>query len=263
MKHKWLAILLFLSIAFFGGCGAETTQNSEDVWVIAEEISYNENGDATIRNVYEYQENQYNYRRANYEGERTPYYTEVTQSKDGKARTEKTYRDDTWITTLEQRYDKDGRILSEILTRFDGEEDKTEWKWSKNNTVAQKYIDGILVATEEYDEQGRKVYSIDNESETEIIYTEQERILRASFLDGSQSFYVVNKYDEQNRVIEIYNYTVNGAASYSEEDMTAYSMITYDEDEHSYWVKAEYNDGEVQMKSSMHVIYKPLSEMLK
>ena len=257
----WM-ILLLLCMVLFSGCGADTLENDEDIWVIAEEISYNEQGEATIRNVYTY-EDQYNYRIDNSEGERSPRYKEVTQSKDGRQKTEAWYSEKELLIATEYQYDKHGRLLSERTEDMGGGEREYLWNWNADGTIAEVYSDDQLIRTETYDAQGRKIYSVDAQSETEITYTEQERVLRGAALDGSRTDYVVNKYDEQQRIVETYNYLVYGTEPYTEEDLTAYTAITYEEDGHSYWLHGTFDDGEVRMESATHVIYKPLSEMIQ
>jgi len=82
MKHKLLGIILILvCILCIFGCSVEPPQANEDVWVIAEELSYDENDEVTSRNVYTYKD-RYNYRIERYSGDRLTSYTDMTQSKD-------------------------------------------------------------------------------------------------------------------------------------------------------------------------------------
>lgn len=262
MKHKLLGIILiFACMLCIFGCSAEPLQANEDVWVIAEELSYDENDEVTSRNVYTYKD-RYNYRIERYSGDRLTSYTDMTQSKDGTQKTDKTYNEERLISTTEYEYDKNGKALSYTLTHDHGST-KRERHWSTDGKTVEVLDNGVYLWTEEYDEQGREIRSYGENYETVYTYADGEKILRTSYTNNTSVEYVVHKYDAQGREIETLNYTLDEDRTYTEDDIVARTVFEYDADGHSYRISFSMDAGETQIKGSQRIIYKPLSELLK
>lgn len=267
MKQKWLLLLLLLGSVLFFGCSADELQKDESIWVITEEISYDEAERVTNRKIYQYEDDPYHYRCTYYDGETILTYTDVTQSKNGKTRTEKTYQDEQLLSTEVYQYDIDGKEVSCEISFADGNT-KREWHWSKDGRTVEITDDGMYLWSEEYDAQGRKIRSYGEDYETVYTYGEQETVLCTTYSNENRVEYVVHQYDEQGRVTETCNYELDTYEQekprpYTETDLIARTVFVYETDGHSYWMQSDYNDGTVQMESQTHVIYKPLEEALQ
>ena len=264
MKHKWTVVMLLMVALVFSGCTANTSKNDEVVWVVAEQITYDENGDQSNRMVYEYEGSERNYRAHHYNDNDEAYgYTDIVQSKDGTKRTETHYygNDNALFVQTDYEYREDGKPLSQKNIMNDTVMQERIWNWNEDGTVAQVIEDGVYLYTVEYDEQGREIGSYNEEYETVFTYNDQGKVIRTAYTDKPKVEYVVHKYDAQGRTIETVNYELDEDRPYTDDDMVAHSTCTYDADGHSYvvTVTSVYEYGSF----SIHYIYKPLSELLK
>lgn len=262
MKQKWLVLILLLGSVFFFGCSNRDVQEEEMILVMAEEISYSETGDITLRKVYQYDGDPYHYRCENYDGDRLLTYTEVAQSEDGRTWTEKTYQGEQLLSTEIYQYDADGKEQRCEMVFTDGSTNR-EWHWSKDGKTVEITDDGIYLWTEEYDAQDRKVRSYGDDYETVYTYENQKKTVCTTYPDEERIEYVVHQYDAQGRVIESSNYELEGNRPYTENDLIARAIFEYEADEHSYWMQSAYDDGDIQIVNATHVIYKPLEEVLQ
>lgn len=276
MKYRLsLIVLLLLSAMLFFGCGADGSQEDENVWVIAEEISYDAEGEVTARDVYAYEESQRQYCISHYnQGNIQTGYTDVVLTKDGTRKTE-TYHfidESLGVIQYDYAYREDGKPLSRRMIHSAGDEKSEEkeliWQWNQDGTAAEVLENDVLAYVEEYDEQGREKCSYNDAYETLYTYSEQKMILRTSYTDDSRVEYVVHNYDAQGREIETLNYEIHGGDSdqaydeiYTEENLTARAIFEYDDDGHSYTVTYYIDDGKCRIQWSEHVICKPLHEM--
>ena len=262
MKRNRIMIALLLGMLLFGGCTANT-QQAEETWVKAEQITYDENGDITNRQVYEYDGSERNFRAHLFNGDNEEYgYTDVVENKDGTERTETYYVGDNSavFAQTEYAYREDGKPLSEKQIAGNGTVTRERiWNWNDDGTAADVLENGEYSYTVEYDEQGREIRSYNDKYETVFTYEEQGKVLRTSYMDNTRVEYVVQTYDAQGRTIETLNYELDEDRAYTEEDIAARSTCEYDEDGHSYVVTSVYEYGTF----SIQFIYKPLSELLK
>ena len=264
MKHKWMVVMLLITAFIFSGCTANTPKNDEVVWVIAEEITYDENDAQSYRKVYEYEgsERTYTIYHYNSKNEKSG-YTNVERTKDGTGRTDTHYvyvsDKATVFVQTDYEYREDGRPLSQKNIMHDTVMQERIWNWNEDGTVAQVIEDGVYLYTVEYDEQGREISSYNEEYETVFTYNDQGKVIRTAYTDKPKVEYVVHKYDAQGRTIETVNYELDEDRPYTDDDMVAHSTCTYDADGHSYVVTSVYEYGSF----SIHFIYKPLSELLK
>ena len=257
MKHKWMVVLLLIAAFVFSGCTATATKNNEEVWLLAEQITYDENGDISNRQVYEYDGSERNFRAHFFNSDNEEYgYTDVVQTKDGTRRTESYYVGDknALFAQTDYAYREDGKPLSEKQIAGNGTVARERiWEWNDDGTVAEVLENGVYSYTQEYDRQGREIRSYNEDYETVYTYSEQGKVLCTTYTNDTKVEYVVHNYDAQGRTIETLNYELNEDRPYTDEDIVARSTCEYEEDGHSYVVTSVYEYGTF----SIHFIYKP------
>ena len=269
MKQRMMKLIAFCMVGMMTltGCVASLPQSDEDVWVLAEQITYDENGNVSNRAVYEYDGSERKYRVCHYNSKNEAYgTTEVVQTKDGTKRTETHYygEGNASFVQMDYEYRKDGKPLSQKNIAGDASVTQERiWNWNADGTVAEVLEDGVYRYTIEYDDQGRENRSYNEEYETTYTYDAQGKVLRTSYTNKPNVEYVVQKYDAQGRTIETVNYALDVDRPYTDEDIAAKSECAYDEDGHSYVVTSAYNHETEQTLGQIHFIYKPLREMIQ
>jgi hypothetical protein len=264
-RISWLVLLLLCTVLFFG-CTADTQQANDNVWVLAEQINYDENGDMTNRNVYAYHDNARNFQVHYFNRDNEEYgYTDVVENEDGTKRTETYFVGDntTVFGQTEYTYHDTGKQLSEKQIAANGSVSRERiWNWNADSTVAEILEDGGYLYTQEYDEQGREIRSYNEKYETVCTYADQETVRRTTYTDNTRVEYTVIQYDTKGRVIETMDYMLDTDRTYTDEDLVSKSTCVYDEDGYSYVVSFMYDHGTTKTIGEMHFIYKPLSEVL-
>ncbi len=251
----FLCVMLLLMIS---GCSQEDTLMIEDegpVWVITEVVSYDSDDNVETRTTYEYDGDANHYRMSSYH----PYeymilYHDITESNDGKKYINKAYLPDgTEVSVNTKTFRDDGKPLSDIDESIEGNYTRsTTWQWNQDGTKADIYFTSDLandmasepvnIGTIEYDDQNRKIREVMNDVETTYINEDQKITMWTDF-NARNRYAIVRYYDEQDRLVEVYDYRVNHDGNYTDDDLVIYTKQTYKEDGHSmtveYWTKDE------------------------
>ncbi len=274
MKRIWIIICAVL-LCVLTGCGNNAAVNEnaaekeEAVWVITEQRSYDAEGNLQSSSIWQYtgDENHYRVESYNKDNELTG-YSEVSQNKDATEKIKKNYlADGTVVGVFTETFDSEGKLLSSISEKIDGQSKETVQKWSRDGKCAEVFAENangetVLVTTLEYDEQNRIVRETDGKSETVYMYEDGKRIIRSK--TAGYVYYMVHYYDEQNRMMETRDYKVFGDGDYTEDDLISRSICTYKEDGHSvteeYYFKDEVT-GE-QLTGTLEITYQPLADVI-
>ena len=148
------------------GCGNDAAVNEnavekeEPVWVITEEVSYDENKELLSRVVYQYEKDEYNYRVDSYNafGELIAY---TVQEGDARKTIKSNYMETNRLAVQTvSEFDVDGRLLSKEQKRMEGTAVKQVWNWNDDKTFAEVISTdekGNVIEkwTEEYDNENR------------------------------------------------------------------------------------------------------------
>lgn len=272
MRRFWMTICVVL-LCMMTGCGNDAAVNEnameqeEPVWVITEEVSYDENKELLSRVVYQYEKDEYNYRVDSYNafGELIGY---TVQEGDARKTIKSNYMETNRLAVQTvSEFDVDGRLLSKEQKRMEGTAVKQVWNWNDDKTFAEVISTdekGNVIEkwTEEYDNENRILREKTEQSETTYTYEDNKTISRSD-MDGSV-YYIVRYYDEQGRLIESRDYNDSDGGDYTEEDMVIHSIQKYKEDGHS--LTHEYHiwdeeSGE-ERTGIVEVTYQPLDEVL-
>lgn len=273
MRKFWMIICVVL-LCMMTGCGNDAAVNEnameqeEPVWVITEEVSYDENKELLSRVVYQYEKDEYNYRVDSYNafGELIGY---TVQEGDARKTIKSNYMETNRLAVQTvSEFDVDGRLLSKEQKRMEGTAVKQVWNWNDDKTFAEVISTdekGNVIEkwTEEYDNENRILREKTEQSETTYTYEDNKTISRSD-MDGSV-YYIVRYYDEQGRLIESRDYNDSDGGDYTEEDMVIHSIQKYKEDGHS--LTHEYHiwdeeSGE-ERTGIVEVTYQPLDEVLQ
>ena len=188
MRRFWITICVVLLC--MTGCGNDAAGNDnavekeETVWVITEEVSYDENKGLLSRVVYQYEKDEYNYRVDSYNafGELIAYTVqEGNKHKTIKSNYMETNR---LVGQTISEFDADGRLLSKEQKRMEGVTVKQVWNWNADKTFADVISTdekgNVLEEwTEEYDNENRILREKTKWSET--IYTYEDKKKHKSF----------------------------------------------------------------------------------
>ena len=272
MRRFWMTICVVL-LCMMSGCGNDAAVNEnavekeEPVWVITEEVSYDENKELLSRVVYQYEKDEYNYRVDSYNafGELIVY---TVQEGDARKTIKSNYMETNRLAVQTvSEFDVDGRLLSKEQKRMEGTAVKQVWNWNDDKTFAEVISTdekGNVIEkwTEEYDNENRILREKTEQSETTYTYEDNKTISRSDM--GGSVYYIVRYYDEQGRLIERRDYNDSDGGDYTEEDMVIHSIQKYKEDGHS--LTHEYHiwdeeSGE-ERTGIVEVTYQPLDEVL-
>lgn len=272
MRRFWMTICVVL-LCMMSGCGNDAAVNEnavekeEPVWVMTEQVSYDENKELLSRVVYQYEKDEYNYRVDSYNafGELIAY---TVQEGDARKTIKSNYMETNRLAVQTvSEFDVDGRLLSKEQKRMEGTAVKQVWNWNDDKTFAEVISTdekGNVIEkwTEEYDNENRILREKTEQSETTYTYEDNKTISRSD-MDGSV-YYIVRYYDEQGRLIESRDYNDSDGGDYTEEDMVIHSIQKYKEDGHS--LTHEYHiwdeeSGE-ERTGIVEVTYQPLDEVL-
>ena len=272
MRRFWMTICVVL-LCMMSGCGNDAAVNEnameqeEPVWVITEQVSYDENKELLSRVVYQYEKDEYNYRVDSYNafGELIGY---TVQEGDARKTIKSNYMETNRLAVQTvSEFDVDGCLLSKEQKRMEGTAVKQVWNWNDDKTFAEVISTdekGNVIEkwTEEYDNENRILREKTEQSETTYTYEANKTISRSDM--GGSVYYIVRYYDEQGRLIERRDYNDSDGGDYTEEDMVIHSIQKYKEDGHS--LTHEYHiwdeeSGE-ERTGIVEVTYQPLDEVL-
>lgn len=251
----FLCVMLLLMIS---GCSQEDALMIEDegpVWVITEQESYDDKGNRNSRVTYEYDGDANHYRQNSYNGaDELVAYMVVTKSNDGTEEVHTSYLpDDTVLMVQTKTFRSGDKTLSDKAVSPEGEYIHNQtWQWNETGKKADIYFSSDYddhlnneprkIGTVEYDDQNRKIREVMNDVETTYIYEDQKITMWTDF-NARNRYAIVRYYDEQDRLVEVYDYRVNHDGNYTDDDLVIYTKQTYKEDGHSmtveYWTKDE------------------------
>lgn len=269
MKRIWI-LLCVLVLCLVTGCNhADDVQTeTEPVWVITEQVTYDENKELFSRVVYQYEKDEYNYRVDSYNasGELIAY---VVQEGDERKTVKSSYMEtDRLVGQTISEFDADGRPLLKESKRMEGVTFRQVWNWSSDKTsatVISTDAEGNVLEewTEEYDNENRMIREKTERSETTYMYEDKKSISRSDMGLG-YVYYMVRYYDDRGRLIENRDYKDYDGGDYTEDDLVLYSIQSYKEDGHSltneYYIRDEAT-GE-QRTGTVEITYQLLDEVL-
>ena len=269
MKRIWI-LLCVIVLCLTAGCNHadDVKTETEPVWVITEQVTYDENKELFSRVVYQYEKNEYNYRADNYNasGELIAY---MVQKGDERKTIKSSYMEnDQLVIQTTSQFDADGRPLSKEMNRMEGVGSRQVWNWNCDKTSAQVIrtdAEGNVLEewTEEYDSENRMIRAKTEYSETTYTYEDKKSISRSDMGLG-YVYYMVRYYDDRGRLIENRDYKDYDGGDYTEDDLVSYSIQSYKEDGHSltneYYIRDEATGDEITGTSE--ITYQPLDEVL-
>ena len=272
MRRFWVTICVVL-LCMLTGCGNDAAVNEnaveqeQPVWVITEQVSYDENKELLSRAVYQYGKDEYNYRVDSYNalGELIAY---TVQEGDERKTIKSNYMETNRLAgQTVSEFDADGRLLSKEQKRMEGTAVKQVWNWNDDKTFADVVSTDekgnvIETWTEEYDNANRILCEKTERSETTYTYEDNKTISQSDM--GGYVYYIVRYYDDQGRLIESRDYNDSDGGDYTEDDLVMHSIQKYKEDGHSLTHEYRIWDEESgeERTGIVEVTYQPLDEVL-
>ena len=272
MRRFWITICVVL-LCMLNGCGNDAAVNEnaveqeQPVWVITEQVSYDENKELLSRAVYQYGKDEYNYRVDSYNalGELIAY---TVQEGDERKTIKSNYMETNRLAgQTVSEFDADGRLLSKEQKRMEGATVKQVWNWNDDKTFADVVSTDekgnvIETWTEEYDNANRILCEKTERSETTYTYEDNKTISQSDM--GGYVYYIVRYYDDQGRLIESRDYNDSDGGDYTEDDLVMHSIQKYKEDGHSLTHEYRIWDEESgeERTGIVEVTYQPLDEVL-